>query len=32
MPRKELGEMGHDNQLKAAVDILTSWDIFRKSR
>jgi carboxyl-terminal processing protease len=32
LPRKELGEIGHDNQLKAAVDILTSWDIFRKSR
>jgi len=32
LPRKELGEIGQDNQLKAAVDILTSWDIFRKSR
>jgi carboxyl-terminal processing protease len=32
MPRKELGEIGQDNQLKAAVDILKSWEIFRKSR
>ncbi|MBN1548558.1 MAG: S41 family peptidase [Syntrophaceae bacterium] len=32
MPRKELGEIAHDNQLKAAVDILKSWEIFHKSR
>jgi carboxyl-terminal processing protease len=30
--RKELGEIAHDNQLKAAVDILKSWEIFHKSR
>jgi carboxyl-terminal processing protease len=31
-PHKELGEISQDNQLKAAVDILKSWEIFRKSR
>jgi len=31
-PQKELGEINQDNQLKAAVDILKSWEIFRKSR
>jgi carboxyl-terminal processing protease len=32
MPHKELGEISQDNQLKAAFDILKSWEIFRKSR
>jgi len=31
-PPKELGEISQDNQLKAAFDILKSWEIFRKSR
>ncbi len=31
-PHKELGEISQDSQLKAAVDILKSWEIFRKSR
>lgn len=32
LPKKrEFGDMTHDNQLRAAVDMLKSWDIFRKT-
>jgi hypothetical protein len=29
--KRALGDVNADNQLKAAVDILKSWDIFKKT-